>query len=44
VRCPYMFILGWDTELPSPLYHSVVTGIDMIDRSRLIDRQSSTPI
>ena len=27
--CPYKIILGRDTALPSPLYHSVVTGIDI---------------
>ena len=27
--CPYNIILGRDTALPSPLYHSGVTGIDI---------------
>jgi hypothetical protein len=29
VPCPYNIILGRDTALPSPLYHSGVTGIDI---------------
>ena len=28
--CPYNIILGRDTALPSPLYHSGATGIDII--------------
>ncbi len=27
--CPYNIILGRETALPSPLYHSGVTGIDL---------------
>jgi hypothetical protein len=29
VPCPYNVILGRDTALPSPLYHSGITGIDI---------------
>jgi hypothetical protein len=29
VPCPYNAILGKDTALPSPLYHSDVTGIEI---------------
>ena len=28
--CPYKIILGWDTALPSPLYYSGATGIEII--------------
>jgi hypothetical protein len=34
VPCPYNVILGRDTALPSPLYHSGVTGNDMIPNSQ----------
>ncbi len=32
--CPYNFIFGRDTALPSPLYHSGAAGIDMTTHLR----------
>jgi hypothetical protein len=32
VPCPYSIIFGRDTALPSPLYHSGTTGIDIIGK------------
>jgi hypothetical protein len=36
--CPYNIILGRDTALPSPLYHSGVTGIDITQKRPLSGR------
>ncbi len=32
--CPYNIIFGRDMALPSPLYHSGVTGIDIISNKQ----------
>jgi|GEM_PF-5413886 len=39
--CPYNIILGRETAVPSPLYHSGVTGIDITGQLRT--RQCRVP-
>ena len=46
--CPYSIILGRDTALPSPLYHSGATGFDITNNnSQLLifqpDRSDNRP-
>jgi hypothetical protein len=49
--CPYNIILGRDTALPSPLYHSGATGIDITGgqdahptRNSLFVEQAGEPV